>query len=112
MLKKFAMLVVAMSFAGLAFASGEHSAQGTVNAVNAGENKINISHGPIKSAGMDAMTMDFLVEDPAMLEDVKKGSTINFSVMKDSKGMFVITDLEVTGTSTAKAADDGHNHNH
>lgn len=101
-MKKISLSVVAMCFAGLVFAGGEHGAQGTINAVKADKEMLNISHGPIKSLGMDSMTMDFLVEDPAMLEDVTKGNTVDFTVAKNSKGIFVITDIEVTGTSTAK----------
>ena len=45
---------------------------------------------------MKGMTMNFKVSDPAMLEDVKPGETISFSVEKGAKNSFVITDLEVT----------------
>lgn len=45
---------------------------------------LNISHGPIKGL-MKAMTMNFKVSDPAMLDDVKPGETISFSVEKGAK---------------------------
>lgn len=108
----FRRMVIAMVLgllAGSAWAAGEHAVSGTVNKVDDSAGKLNISHGPIKTMGMEGMTMDFLVEDPAMLEDVKKGSTVDFTITQNSKGMFVITDIEVTGTSTA-SADHGHNH--
>ncbi len=111
MLKKILMLMVVTMISGAVFAAGEHSASGTVNAVKTAEGKLNISHGPIKSMNMEGMTMDFKVADPAMLDDVNAGSTIDFTLAKDDKGGLVITDLEVTGASTAKAAD-GHSHTH
>jgi len=109
MVRKVPLIIIASLLSGIVFAAGEHSTSGTVNAVKDG--KLNISHGPIKSMNMDGMTMDFAVADPAMLEDVKPGSKIDFTLTTNAKGGFVITDLEVTGTSTAKAAD-GHDHSH
>ena len=44
-----------------------------IKAIKADSNKLTISHGPIKSMGMDGMTMDFIVSDPGMLEIVKEG---------------------------------------
>lgn len=79
---------------GSAWASEEHEASGTVNSVDKSSRTINISHGPIKTMGMSAMTMDFLVEDPAMLNEVKPGQKIHFVVTTDRKGRFVIVDLE------------------
>ncbi len=110
MAKRNLMLMALTLAASLAWA-GDHSASGTVNAVKVKEGVLNISHGPIKSMNMEGMTMDFKVADPAMLSDVKAGNTIEFSLGKDAKGAFVITDLEVTGESTAHA-DDGHEHSH
>jgi Cu/Ag efflux protein CusF len=74
----------------------DYSGEGTVNAVKTKEKKLTISHGPIKGL-MDAMTMDFAVTDPAMLEDVKKGSKIKFVLTKEKNGSLVISDLEPIG---------------
>lgn len=78
---------------GVAMASDEHEATGVVNSVDQSAKTINISHDPIKSMGMSAMTMDFRVADPAMLNDVKPGKKINFVVTTDRRGRFVIVDL-------------------
>lgn len=79
---------------GSAWAAEEHEASGTVNSVDKSARTINISHGPIKTMGMAGMTMDFVVEDPSMLADVKPGQKINFVVTTDRKGRFVIVDME------------------
>jgi len=80
--------------AGFVMAGAEHDAVGTVNSVDKSSKTINITHSPIKTMGMAGMTMDFRVADPAMLDDVKKGQKINFIVVTDKRGRFVIVDLE------------------
>lgn len=74
-----------------------HEAKGVINAIKMDSGKLNISHGPISSLGMGAMTMDFKVMDPAMLEDVKKGHEVAFVIEKDKAGNFVITEIEDMG---------------
>ena len=98
--KKIAVLLVLfclsfVSIVGTAVAgSGEHDATGKVNSVDKSSKTINISHEAIQSMGMSAMTMDFRVADPAMLDDVKAGQKINFVITTDRRGRFVIVDLE------------------
>ena len=46
---------------------------GTVEKVDAGAGKVTIDHGPIPNLNMDAMTMVFRVQDPALLQGVKAG---------------------------------------
>ena len=75
-------------------AAEEHDAKGKINSIDRSTKTINITHGAIKSMGMAAMTMDFKVIDPAMLDEVKAGQTINFVVTTDRRGRFVVLDLE------------------
>ncbi|MFC4173266.1 copper-binding protein [Microvirga sp. GCM10011540] len=51
---------------------------GTVEKVDAGAGKITIDHGPIPNLDMDAMTMVFRVQDPALLQGVKAGDKVQF----------------------------------
>ena len=111
MLKKVVIFISAIVFATSVWAANEYSAQGTVNAVKSADGKLNISHGDVKGL-MGAMTMDFKVADPAMLDDVEAGSNINFTLEEDKKGNLTITDLEVTGSSSKNVASDNHNHKH
>jgi Cu/Ag efflux protein CusF len=76
------------------FAGEEHKVEGVIKGIKAGANKLTISHGPIKSMGMDGMTMDFIVSDPGMLEVVKEGQKVSFMIEVDKKGNFIITDIE------------------
>ena len=114
MLKKVVVFISAIVFSSIVFsttawAAGEFSAQGTVNAVKSADGKLNISHGDVKGL-MGAMTMDFKVADPAMLDDVEAGSNINFTLEEDKKGNLTITDLEVTGSSSKNVASESHKH--
>jgi len=51
---------------------------GMVEKVDAGAGKITIDHGPIPNLDMDAMTMVFRVQDPAVLKGVKAGDKVQF----------------------------------
>lgn len=81
----------------LVWAGDEHAVEGVVKDIKAGDNKLTISHGPIKTLGMDGMTMDFVVSDPGMLEVVQKGHAVSFVIEQDDKGNFIIMDIEDKG---------------
>jgi Cu/Ag efflux protein CusF len=53
-------------------------ASGTVEKVDTAQGKITIDHGPIPNLNMDAMTMVFRAQDPAVLKNVKAGDKIQF----------------------------------
>lgn len=96
-------------------AAEQHEIQGVVKEIKTGDKKITISHGPIVSMGMDGMTMDFGVFDPAMLDEVSKGHKISALFEVDKKGNFVIVELEDQGMSSDAMSseghkDDGHSH--
>jgi Cu/Ag efflux protein CusF len=63
---------------------------GTVNAVDAAQHKLNISHQPIAEIGFPAMTMDFAVAPSVNLAAIKPGSRINFSIEQGEGGRYVI----------------------
>jgi Cu(I)/Ag(I) efflux system protein CusF len=93
-----AMLVCCgMILGSQAWAGDEHAVEGVIKDIKAADNKLTISHGPIKTLGMDGMTMDFLVSDPGMLEVVQKGHAVSFVIEQDDKGNFVIMDIEDKG---------------
>lgn len=79
------------------WAGDEHEAEGVIKSIKASDKKLTISHGPIKSLGMDGMTMDFIVSDPGMLDIAKEGHKISFVIEVDKKGNFVIMDMEDQG---------------
>lgn len=89
--RSFIAMLFLVFMTGSVFAGGSHSASGEVKSVS-GE-KVSISHGPIKSMGMGAMTMSFGVVDPAMLKDIKAGQKIKFTFEEKNKQL-VITEFE------------------
>jgi Cu(I)/Ag(I) efflux system protein CusF len=79
--------------------SGHAHAQGTgtVNSVDAGAHKVNVSHGPISTIGRPAMTMDFAVALSVDLRAVKPGTRINFTIEQGEGGMYIIQSIAPVG---------------
>lgn len=65
---------------------------GEIRKVDKDSKKITIKHEEIKNLDMPRMTMVFQVKDVAMLEKVKVGDMVKFSVEK-SAGAMVITEI-------------------
>jgi Cu/Ag efflux protein CusF len=68
---------------------------GTVNNVNVKAGKVNLSHGPIPALGWKAMTMNFEVQDKAMLANLKKGQKVSFTLVEARKGQYQISEITV-----------------
>lgn len=64
---------------------------GEVRKVDMGSKKITLKHGEIKNLDMPPMTMVFQVKDPAMLEKVKAGDKVQFTVDNLNGAMTVLT---------------------
>ena len=67
-----------------------HRGQGTVNSIDVAAGKLNLTHEPIASLGWKGMTMDFSVQNPALLKNLKPGAQVNFELQK-SGGAYLIT---------------------
>ena len=52
---------------------------GTVEKVDTAQGKITLDHGAIPNLNMDAMTMVFRAQDPALLKEVKAGDKVQFT---------------------------------
>jgi Cu(I)/Ag(I) efflux system protein CusF len=76
---------------------GDAHGTGTVNAVDAAQHKINLSHGPIQGLGWPAMTMDFPVAAGVDLSRIKPGSRVSFSLEKNSGGMYEVQSVQPAG---------------
>lgn len=57
-------------------------AEGTVKKIDKSAGKLTITHGPLESLGMPAMTMVFRAADPGLLDQVKVGDKIRFAAEK------------------------------
>jgi Cu/Ag efflux protein CusF len=67
--------------------------KGTVKKVDTKAKKVTLIHEELKSLDMPAMTMVFHVQDEAMLEKMKQGSTVEF-VADRLNGKLTVTQLK------------------
>jgi Cu/Ag efflux protein CusF len=72
-----------------------HQGKGTINSVDAKAGKINLSHGPIASLDWPGMTMDFDVQDKALLTSLKPGQKVIFKLIETRKGKYVVSEITV-----------------
>ena len=56
----------------------EHMATGILNSVDQTAGTVNITHGPVASAGWPEMTMSFKLADPNAAADLKPGERVDF----------------------------------
>jgi Cu/Ag efflux protein CusF len=93
MRKSMILLVAAVGLTIAAPVAFAQMVDGEVTKIDESAGKITIKHGPIKKFDMDAMTMVFRAQDPAMLKQVKPGDKIKFDADKVS-GQFTVTKIE------------------
>ena len=91
-----------------AAAPAQKLAQGKVDALDRAKASITLTHGPIPSVDMQAMTMDFRVDPPRLLDGVQPGQEVEFDVVKRDDG-YVVTTLRPKATAAASPA---HEHKH
>ena len=72
-------LIAALSLSGAAVAQSLPTVSGTVEKVDQTAGKITIDHGAIPNLNMDAMTMVFRAQDPAVLKGLKAGDKVQFT---------------------------------
>lgn len=68
--------------------------EGEIKKVDTAAGKLTIKHGPLVNLDMDAMTMVFRVQDPAMLSKVHVGSKVRFTA-EQINGVLTVTVLEL-----------------
>ncbi|MFD9897580.1 copper-binding protein [Mesorhizobium sp. UC22_110] len=87
-------IVTAAAFA-LALATSARAApvDGQITKIDTAQNKVTLKHGPITNLEMDAMTMVFVVADPAALKAVKVGDKVKFEADRVN-GRLTVTKIE------------------
>jgi Cu(I)/Ag(I) efflux system membrane fusion protein len=85
-------------------ASGNHTGNAKVIAIDAAKGKIDLNHGPIPSMKWPAMTMGFRVEDKSQLSQLKLGDEIEFELRgePDKDGEYSITRITRKAVKAAK----------
>jgi Cu(I)/Ag(I) efflux system protein CusF len=88
-----AMLLAAAAFAQTAPPITTEIVRARVVKVDAPRGKVTLKHAPIKSIQMEAMTMPFKVREGVMLDKLRPGDQVRFSVaLQDDE--LLITRLE------------------
>ena len=70
-----------------------HHGVGVVKDINVASGVVTLAHGPIKSLNWPAMTMGFKVNDKALLDNVKPGNKVDFTLVQAGKD-YVITSIK------------------
>jgi Cu/Ag efflux protein CusF len=66
---------------------------GEIRKIDEAAGKMTIRHGPIPQLDMDAMTMVYRVQDPAMLKQVKVGDKVKFTADRVN-GALTVTQIQ------------------
>ncbi|SEK66481.1 efflux RND transporter periplasmic adaptor subunit [Nitrosovibrio tenuis] len=74
-----------------------HHGEGSIEAMDWAHGTITIMHSPIASLRWPAMTMDFRAKDPALLRPFKPGQKIDFDIVEESAGEYVIIRIQPAG---------------
>lgn len=92
---RLATLAVAAAFAALPAlpALAQERIDGVVQKIDPAAKKLTLKHGEIKSLDMPPMTMVYQVRDPGLLDKVKPGDKVKFSVAKTG-GQLIVTTIE------------------
>lgn len=72
---------------------GESDARGIIKAIDIKQAKVKLKHGPIDKLGMPGMTMKFRVDDPSLLNTVKEGDEVGFTIEMQGSA-FVVTGFQ------------------
>lgn len=72
-------------------------ATGRIEAVDADQRKLTISHEPIPEIGWPAMTMEFPVAPGGDVAGVKPGNRVRFTLEKGGNGMYRVESVQPAG---------------
>jgi len=71
-----------------------HHGVGNIKEMNWAHATITIAHDPIASLNWPAMTMDFRARDAALLQPLKPGQKVDFEIVEESAGEYVIVRIQ------------------
>ncbi len=71
-----------------------HKATGTLEAIDLKGGVVTMTHGPVASLKWPAMTMDFILANPSLVDKVKAGAAIDIEFVERKPGEWVITKLD------------------
>lgn len=74
-----------------------HRGEGTVESIDGKAGTVKLSHGPIATLKWPAMTMDFMLANPALAANVTPGTQVAFEFVERKPGEYVVTKLDAKG---------------
>jgi RND family efflux transporter MFP subunit len=86
---------------GAAASAVGHRAQGTIESIDAKAGTVTLAHGPVPALKWPAMTMEFVLANPALAARVKAGSAVSVEFVERKPGEYVITKLEPDTAASA-----------
>ncbi|MBI5107266.1 MAG: efflux RND transporter periplasmic adaptor subunit [Rhodocyclales bacterium] len=81
--------------------SVSHQAVGTLDAIDAKNGSVTVTHAPVASLNWPAMTMDFILANPGLVEKHKPGAPIAIEFVERGPGEWVITKMDAKGAASA-----------
>ena len=85
--------VLGLAFAGTALAQSAPMVKGTVQKVDSAAGKITLDHERVPNLDMDAMTMVWRAQDPAMMKGLKAGDKVQFTAERVN-GQLTVTKIQ------------------
>ena len=79
--------------------SVSHQATGTLEAIDLRGGIVTVTHGPVASLKWPAMTMDFVLANPSLVDKIKPGSAIAIEFVERKPGEWVITKMDATAAA-------------
>ena len=89
-------------------ALANHHGEGNIEAIDLAHATVTLAHGPIASLQWPEMIMDFRVLDPALLRSLKPGQKVDFELIEESAGEYVIVRIQPVAASSAASGHGGH----
>lgn len=71
-----------------------YKAVGVVKKIDSAKGTVTLAHGAVKELKWPAMTMDFAVKDKQRLAKLKPGQKVEFKMIEQPKGQYLITEIE------------------
>jgi Cu(I)/Ag(I) efflux system membrane fusion protein len=84
--------------------SVSHQARGTLEAIDIKNGTVTVTHAPVASLNWPAMTMDFILANPGLVEKFKAGSPIDIEFVERGPGEWMITKMQAAGKGTGTMA--------
>jgi membrane fusion protein, copper/silver efflux system len=85
-----------------------HKGQGTVDSIDAKAGTVTLNHQAIASLKWPAMTMEFKVANPSLLQDLKPGAAVAFEFVERQPGEWVVTSITPAAGAGAARTHSGH----